>query len=504
MQPIHRHLIGLSLVLLATWGAYRPVLGLELMGWDSYPLIAASRIQNYADFLGSFTEELMDGRYPEGHFYRPVTNLSFALDHAVWGIDPFGYHVTGLLILAAAAVSVYVLALRLFGGFWAPWLAAIVFALHPLQLETLPVSSRRADMLFSLFVLWALIAQPRGKPQPARTRWLGALWVLLAAASKETGAIALPLVAAYHFLLDSEGSWAERTRRGLGVCALPAAGFALLFAARTAVLGGLGGHPGSSLLSGTARGLLSLPDYARSLLVPQPWSDSQAFEGQLLTLLVVGLLLAFALLGRSAASVASGAETVAWRSAGFLGFWLLCLLAMTGISGERASWYAVPYLAPYALLIGGLAHAAIAATHARQIPAALAAAAIALVLAGSHLRYSGLIHHYPAWDVVSRQERLFLERFRAALDAARPGTTIVVPGLPLGNGEPIERVGIRSALGLSDYSVEAYAALVAGELSVRVVLSPGGAPTPPHPDVVTVDVIPLPSPVLQRFRPASG
>ena len=96
------------------------------------------------------------------------------------------------------------------------------------------------------------------------------------------------------------------------------------------------------------------------------------------------------------------------------------------------------------------------------------------------------------------------ERMVCVTGYGRPGTTIVVPGLPLGNGEPIERVGIRSALGLSDYSVEAYAALVAGELSVRVVLSPAGAPTPPHPDVVTVDVIPLPSPVLQRFRPAPG
>jgi hypothetical protein len=80
VQPIHRHLIGLSLVLLALFGAHRSLLGLELMGWDTYPLIAASRIQDLGDFLGSFTEELMDGRYPAGHFYRPITNLSFAFD----------------------------------------------------------------------------------------------------------------------------------------------------------------------------------------------------------------------------------------------------------------------------------------------------------------------------------------------------------------------------------------------------------------------------------------
>jgi hypothetical protein len=504
VQSIHRHLIGLSLVLLAAWSAYHPVLDLELMGWDTYPLIAASRIQSLGDFLGSFTEELMDGRYPEGHFYRPVTNLSFALDHAVWGLDPFGYHVTALLILAAAVVSVYVLAQRWFGGVWAPLVAAAVFALHPLQLETLPVPARRGDMLFSLFVLWALIVQPRGKSPPARAGGLSALWVVLAAASKETGAIALPLIAAYQFLLDAEGTRRQRTRRALAASALPAAGFALYLAARTAVLGGLGGHPGSSLLTGVLRGLRSLPEYAQSLLVPQPWSDSLALGPQLLTALVVGLLLALMLLGMESPPSPSGARPDPRRSTAFLGIWLLGLLAMTGISGERASWYAVPYLAPYALLIGGIANGAAAAARKRHIPAALAAGGIALVLAGSHLRYSGLIHHYAEWDVVSRQERLFLERFRAALHEAAPGTTIVVPDLPLGTGEPMERVGIRSALCLSDYSVEAYAALVAAELPVRVMLRPDGTSTPPLPDVVTVDVIPLPSPVLRRPDPASG
>ena len=80
----------------------------------------------------------------------------------------------------------------------------------------------------------------------------------------------------------------------------------------------------------------------------------------------------------------------------------------------------------------------------------------------------------------------------------------MVSDLPLGTGQPIERVGIRSALCLSDYSVEAYAALVAAELPVRVMLSPDGTPTAPLPDVVTVDVTPLPGPVLRRPGPAPG
>jgi hypothetical protein len=156
VKPRTRDAIGLTLALAAALAAHRFVLDLELMGWDTYPTIAASRIRDLGDLWGSFTEKLMDERYPAGSFYRPVTNLFFAL------------------------------ARRWLGPGAAPWVAALTFALHPLQLETVPVAARRADMLFSVFLCWALIAQPLGSRRPRRAIALGALWVLFSAASKET------------------------------------------------------------------------------------------------------------------------------------------------------------------------------------------------------------------------------------------------------------------------------------------------------------------------------
>ena len=64
-------------------------------------------------------------------------------------------------------------------------------------------------------------------------------------------------------------------------------------------------------------------------------------------------------------------------------------------------------------------------------------------------------------------------------------------------------MGVRSALCLSDYSVQAYAELVFPDLPVRVLLRTGGAATPPTPGVVTVDAVPLPSPVLLLHPGAS-
>ena len=500
--------LGLLLALGAAFLAHRFVLGLELMGWDSYPLIAASRIESFADLLGSFGEELMDGRYPGGDFYRPVTNLFFALDHALSGVRPQGYQRTNLLIQLAGVVAVFALGRRWLGAGAGCVIAALVFAVHPLQLETLPVAARRADMLFTLFLVLALLALPLGAAARPSRLALIALLVLLSAASKETGAVALPVLLGGLWILPAEGGDAQRTRRALRLGAPAATVFVLFLALRTVVLGGVGGHAGSSPLSGGLLGLAQTPAFARQLVMPQPWTTQPQVAAGLALLLVGGLVGALLAAARSEAAAPPGRPRPG-RLAALLGLWLLCLGVMTGVSGERASWYAVPFLPPYALLLGLAAYSALRELRspasrdagAARRPRALAGAALVLVLVASHLRYSALLHSYPEWAELSRQEREFLTRFRDAVTGAEPGSTVQVPALPLGTGAPLERVGVRSALCLSDYSVQAWAELALPDRAVRVRLHTGGPPSPPEPGVVTVDAVPLPSPAL---RPPPG
>lgn len=499
MKPSHRDAAGLALALALALAAHRFVLELELMGWDSYPTIVASRVEEPGDLLGSFTEELMDGRYPQGSFYRPVTNLVFAFDEAIWGLRPLGYQLTNLALLLAGVVAVFCLGRRWLGPGWGALIAAFVFALHPLQLETVPVAARRADMLFTLFLTWALFAQPLGTRARAAATIRGAVLVVLSAASKDTGAVALVMVAGAQWWLPGEGDAAQRTRRMLRLCAWPAAGFAAFLALRTSVLGGLGGHPGSSVLAGALRGLLRAPDFARSLVQPQPWTERPGFDAAVTLVLVAGLatsLVVAARQGRPDGAADEGERPAPARVIVFLLGWLACLLAMTGISGERASWYAVPFLPAYALLLGSAADAARRAARGRLLARAAAIGAMVGVLGASHLRYSPLFHRYEEWTQVNAQSRAFLGRLRAVLAEAEPGTRVVVTGLPLGTGAPLERVGVRSALCLSDYSVEAYAELVQPGRTVRVVLQTGDEPTPATPGIVTLDAVPLPSPVL--------
>jgi hypothetical protein len=466
----------LALVLAAAVAAYRPYLALGHLGWDTYPLILTSRIASAADLAGVFGEELMDGRYPNGHFYRPVTTLSFALDHAVWGLDPAGYHLTDLLLLLGCAIGVAALGRRLLGPGLGPLVAALLFALHPLQVEIVPVAARRADSLALLFTLFALLAA-------GRRAWLCALCAALAVGSKESGTAVLPLLLALGFAeAGPVRAWA-RLGAAARVAALPALAMAGVLLGRTAVLGGIGGHPESSLLAGAGRGLAIGPHYAFLLLMPQPLVNDPTLARELVAAAAAALTIALALIGR---------EPTSRRLLLVCGAWLITSLWLTGVSGAVASWYALAFLPAFSLLIGGLAQAAARCAAQQRRAAAALGASLTFLLLAQALRYTPLVHAYPEWWLLSRRSQDFLARVQAAVQHAAPGDVRSVPGIPLGIAAPLERVGVRSALGLSEYSVEAWAGLMAGWPPIVVARVGVAPPIPPRPDAIRIETIPDP------------
>jgi hypothetical protein len=116
------------------------------------------------------------------------------------------------------------------------------------------------------------------------------------------------------------------------------------------------------------------------------------------------------------------------------------------------------------------------------------AAALSLLLLAQALRFSPLLHDYPEWALVSARSRDFLARVQAAAEQARPGDSRTVPGIPLGVATPLDRVGVRSALGLAEYSVEAWAALAVPGPPLLVTRLDGAAPSPPpRPDAIRIE-----------------
>lgn len=480
-------LLFLLVVSIVTVRTYRPVLGLGLLGWDAYPMILASRVSSSADLLGTFTEELMDGLYTDGHFYRPLTSASFSCDYALWGLEPRGYHRTDLAILALSAVALGGLVRRLFGksGHLAGWIAALVFVLHPAQIELIPVPARRADLLCSFFIVVSLLLACRHR-RPAVASFVVAL---AAAASKETGVLVVPLVFALRALRSPRSGLAERLRGAL-TDSLPALGAVALYcAARSTVVSGLGGHEQSSLANLSTLPGIVLP-YLALVLYPQPFLAGKALSTAWV-LGAAGALVGYALvLSRPAAGSEPGVREATRAGLVFLAIWWVALLVMSAVAGRIHDWYAVLFVAPYAALVGLLLERGVRALRTPPGPAAIGLTLVPGVLLTSQLCYSSLFHTYDDWWFADELSGEFLRRFERNVGAARAGDVIVVEGLVPVLPARADGSGVRSVALLTDYSLEAYAELALDGPPVSVAYDTGAVGQEASPGEILVLVIP--------------
>jgi tetratricopeptide (TPR) repeat protein len=172
--------------------------------------------------------------------FRPVINVSYAIDRALWGYRPFGFHVTSVLLHAGVSLLLFAFLRRLLAGerraagreldspgadTWAAFAGAALFAVHPIQSETAGYISSRSEILCALFILGSLLFAGIAKgalspdhsvaPTPRRraAATVGAcVCGLLAVLSKEVAA-ALPVLFIAHDWLLLPGDLAPKRRR---------------------------------------------------------------------------------------------------------------------------------------------------------------------------------------------------------------------------------------------------------------------------------------------------
>src|SRR5881409_2857432 len=272
-----QHAVIPLVIAFSTFAAFLPALQNQFMTWDD----AANFLDNphYRGLTWTHLRWMWTTHL--GH-YIPLTWITLGLDYLLWGMNPVGYHLTSLLLHAANAVVFFfvvrrILTLALLGaserglalavsaGF-----AALVFAIHPLRVESVAWATERRDVLSGLLYLLTILMYLRAYEFGARGRgwYWGAVAVFVLALLSKSMVVYLPVVL---LILDvyplrrlggALGWWREPARR-VYVEKIP---FVLLAAAASAiaVMAQVSIHAAASLAQLSVPGRLAVSAYGLS------------------------------------------------------------------------------------------------------------------------------------------------------------------------------------------------------------------------------------------------
>ena len=208
-------------------------------------------------------------------YYRPVVLVSLWLDARAPLPSPWAYHATNVVLHATSSVLVFLVARALVRSAPAALIAGLLFAVHPVHVESIALIAGRTDLWAAVFVLAAALMWARtagdGRPATPATLIAGGLAVALAALSKEVGFLA-PIALAGWCLLRTggRGHWREAVLAGRPWL-LTWAGGALVALAIRWLVADLGGTVSSSAAPadpGLLPGLWAR--YLRMLAIPWP------------------------------------------------------------------------------------------------------------------------------------------------------------------------------------------------------------------------------------------
>lgn len=281
----------------AVTAAWAPALTGGFVWDDKTDLVLSDRLRHSSSFVDVFRHQSMwAAGAPEGSVatYRPVALASLALDYQLWGLYPFGFHATSLVLHVLATLAVFLALGKLVGDDRVAAALALLGALHPANAEAVAWINGRSEVLALLFGALALAAA-------ASRRWLAlAAALFVAMLSKETGAIFVPL-AALVGCIDASGRRVRVTWQPPVAAAVALLAYGAL---RSAALGPSVVPAGSLVTALQALPALwmravqeALLPFERGLVTVSDWlarvstAESLGYAGATLALLAIGVAL---------------------------------------------------------------------------------------------------------------------------------------------------------------------------------------------------------------------
>jgi Flp pilus assembly protein TadD len=172
----------------ATWAVYLNSLHNQFL-FDDVQIIVEAQYSNPQGLLSPLL-----GLVKGVPSYRPLRSASYAFDFALSGLRPIGYHLSNVTYHTLSSLTVLLIARMIFGKIRPALVTALLFAVHPIQTDSVTYLSGRRDVLSGLFVLAGFYAFLRYRVTGKRGYLIGlGISFLLAIFSKESG-IVLPLL----------------------------------------------------------------------------------------------------------------------------------------------------------------------------------------------------------------------------------------------------------------------------------------------------------------------
>ena len=146
--------------------------------------------------------------------WHPLTWLSLMADYELYGLNAAGYHVSNLLLHIFNTLLLFLVLRRMTGETWKCLTVAALFAVHPLNIESVAWIAERKNLLSTLFWILTLFAYVRYVERPGWLRYLQALFLFA------LGLMAKPMLVTLPFVLLLLDYWPLRRFSPVNRCSV--------------------------------------------------------------------------------------------------------------------------------------------------------------------------------------------------------------------------------------------------------------------------------------------
>ena len=174
-----------------------------IKSWKFLPEIFSSTVWSFVGEAGAT------------NYYRPLMTLSFLVLWTIFGPIPFGFHLFSLILHIAVVLMVFYAGRQLFKNWRVAWLAAILFAVHPVHTEAVDWIASFPDLLMALFFLIAFYAYGRWTTLNWKRWVLLTMIFVLALLSKEPALMLVPVIIVFEHVVRANDEPIELYKKAL-------------------------------------------------------------------------------------------------------------------------------------------------------------------------------------------------------------------------------------------------------------------------------------------------